>query len=634
MFFFAINRTTGAPPLTIDPQAVICRLMPFAPPDASGFAINSNSILAHCLHWNTSRSRLETTPFRHAESGMEAASWARLDNRNELAAKLDISASALASMGDTELILHSYLQWGEQCVDHLIGDFVFVIHDRKHNTVFCGRDHMGVRPFYYFVSDELFVCATSLSAFRQVSGVALEVDPQWIAEYLLQLSMSFDRTAYQGIQKLPPAHCLTITPHALRLQKYFELSAEPELKLKDSRDYVAAYREVLEEAIRCRLDSDYPIGCELSGGVDSSTITAFAARLLPQPATQLHTFGFTFFEFDQQYIMEVCRECRLADSHIFTRGGTSDPAVLRKRALTQLGYPVEHGNAVSHEPFYRLAEQLGIRTLLSGFGGDEFGTTTHGHLALLELAVQGRYAELFNILPGNPFFRLLRLLKLEWRRRNSANFTTTLHRPELFDSFHKRWPHRVLHDDLVTRYSLKEQYYENARFDAGYSTMKKFILEKRWHPFVPTRMENCSLLAASRMIDYRWPLLDVRLVKVFLSIPSHENYYRGMGRYLHRRAISGVVPDKVAWHGKKNMGALLDVPQNAERHWLQIDFDTLHPQIKNFIDVYKLQQQLEELQTLSGNNLDERRVQFISNIRVVREISSWLYHLEGEFHDQ
>ena len=627
MFFLYFNRKQPAKTFGIDPQGVINRLMPYAPPDKSGFLRDDdNSLLVQCLHWNTSRSRLEPAPAYHAESRCAAASWARLDNREELASKLVIAAAELAGMSDTELILHSYLKWGEACVDHLIGDFVFVIHDRKENKIFCGRDHMGVKPLYYFANDDLFVCATNVSALRQVDGVPFDIDERWMAEYLLHLSMSFDRTPYHGIMKLPPAHCLTVTPQAVRLRQYFTLSAEPELKLADSSDYVDVYREVLEEAIRCRLNSDYAIGCELSGGIDSSTITAFAARQLPQPATQLHTFGFAFSELEPQYILAVSRKCRLSNTHIVASHQTNRQSTMQ-RSLELLGYPMEHGSGPSHEPFFQLAEKLGVRTLLSGFGGDEFGTTIHGYLVPVQMLMQRRYRKLFNTLQGNPLLRLLRLARLEWRRRKTANFTATSHNPGFFQAHQQRWPHHIVRPELVQRYGLEDRYFEDARFDAGYTDLKKFTLEKRWMPFVPTRMENCTLMAAGRRIDYRWPLLDVRLVRLFLSIPSEENFHRGMGRYLHRRAIDGVVPDLVAWKPGKDMGALIGPTQDETEQLLQLDLAALHPAVAERLDMDKLRHQTEQLAALRTEPLgDNNRFQHSRNIRSVISLNNWLKH--------
>jgi asparagine synthase (glutamine-hydrolysing) len=629
MFFFYFNRQESAPAHRIDPQGIIKSLMPCAPPDKSGFlADDENSLLVQCLHWNTARSRLEPVPLYHGPSRMAAASWARLDNRDYLGKKLEIDPAELTGYCDTELILFSYLKWGEACVDHLIGDFVFVIHDRQKREIFCGRDHMGARPFYYFVSGDVFVCATTLAAFLRLECVPVRIEEQWVAEYLLRLSMSFDRTPYVGIKKLPPAHCLTVTPTRTQLRQYFQLSAEPELKLKDSREYVDAYRAQLEEAIRCRLDSDYPIGSELSGGLDSSTVTAFAAKLMAEPQTRLHTFGFAFSELEPQYILAVSRACRLANNHIFT-GNATEPMELMQRSLDLLGYPVEHPNATSYEPFYRMAEKLGIRTLLSGFGGDEFGATTHGYLVTMELLMRRSFLKLFYILPGNPLLRFLRLIRMELRRYKSCNFTVPAHNSRLYEAFKLRWPHRIVREELVRRYNLEERYFDTARFDAGYTDLKRFTLENSWQPFVPIRMENCVLMAAGRGIEYRWPLLDVRLVRLFLSIPSGENYHHGIGRYLHRRAVDEVLPKTVSWKESKNMGAQMDFYSSTADHSRQSPVSGLHPELAAYIDMDKLKRSCEDGIHHSASGMkDSGIIQQTRNIMVATSVSAWMDHVE------
>jgi len=517
---------------------------------------------------------------------------------------------------------------GKACVDQLIGDFVFVIHDRQKREIFCGRDHMGVRPFYYFVSDNVFVCATTLASFLRLQCVPIRVEEQWVAEYLLRLSMSFDRTPYVGIKKLPPAHCLTVTPDRIELRQYFELSAEPALKLKDSREYVDAYREQLEEAVKCRLDSDYPIGSELSGGLDSSTVTAFAARLLDRPLSYLHTFGFALSELEPQYIMAVSRECRLPNNHIFASLETDHQALMR-RSLNLLGYPVEHSNATFHEQFYRLAEELEVRTLLSGFGGDEFGTTIHGYIVPLELIVQRRFQKLFDTLPGNALFRFLRLIKMEWRRRKTRNFTVPAYNPRFYEAFQQRWPHHIVRDNLVSQYNLEELFFDNARFDAGYTDLKRFMLEKCWQPFVPTRMENCVLMAGGRKVEYRWPLLDIRLVRLFLSIPSQENYHRGMGRYLHRRAIDGIVPKMVTWKQSKDMGTRIDFQSSTADNSCPFPVAGLHPELTAYIDMNKLKRHKEDgTHQLDSGGKESGMIQQARNFMVATSVSAWMNHVE------
>ena len=629
MFFFYCKRQNASPTYPIDPQAIIQRLTPCNPPDTSGFlARDTGSLLVQCVYWNTPQSRFEQAPFHHAPSQMDAAAWARLDNREELAHKLAVSPQDLTSLSDTELILRSYLKWQENCVDHLIGDFVFVLYDRKQRKIFCGRDHMGVRPLFYFFSDDVFVCATTLAAFIGLKCVPIRIRQQWVAEYLMQLSMSFEDTAYEGIKKLPPAHCLTMTAQQMQLRQYFQLSATPELKLKDSREYVEAYRTVLETAVKCRLISDYDLGSELSGGVDSSTVTAFAAKFLGNSLPRLHTFAFAFSALEPSYIQAVVDGCHLPDNHIITERNQDYQDTIQ-RSLDILGCLAEHGSAILHEPFYQLAEKLNVRTLLSGFGGDEFGTTIHGYMVPMEMIIQRRYWELLNILPGNALYRFLRLVKLEWRRRKTQNFQLPAFNLRFHKAFKLRWPHRIVRDDLVKRYNLEDRYFNDARFDAGYVELKRFTLEKLWMPYVPTRMENCTLMASGRKIECGWPLLDVRLVKLFLSIPSEENFFRGMGRYLHRRAINGIVPKTVAWKRDKYMGQVnIDRWQHIAGELIAVH--CLHPAMEEFVDMGQLEQQIKELPDLWNKSIEDgRNFQIIRNIRTVSNVDAWMKYIKS-----
>jgi asparagine synthase (glutamine-hydrolysing) len=620
MFFLYFDRSGTKENHGIHSRDIIKKLNPFSTPDKSGHLKKKGVLFVQSVNWNTAASILEPAPFVHPLTGITIASWARIDNRVELAGKLDIARPDLEQICDSELILKSYLKWKENCVDHLIGDFVFVLFDEKKQKIFCGRDHMGVRPFYYFISDNLFVCATGLSALMQIQGLPVKVRTQWMVEYLSLLSMSFDRTPYEGIYKLPPAHTLSVTRNNHSLRRYFKLSATPELKLKDSREYVEAYKEQLETAIKCRLNTTYPLGTELSGGLDSSTITAFGAKFFDQPITNFHTFAFANLALEPQYIMTVSQKYGLPYNHIFA-GRQHVKESIVDRSLKILGYPVEHNCATFHESFYEMAEKFDTRTLLSGFGGDEFSTTNHGYMVPLELIMKHQYKALYQRLAGNPFFRFLRLVKLGVRRIKSSNFTLPEYNPRFYEAYSKRWPHQIVRRELVEKYKIKQRYFDQARFDAGYTDLKKFILENRWAPFVPTRMENCTLMAGARKIEYRWPLLDIRLVRLFLSIPSKENYFRGMGRYLHRRAINGIVPDLVAWKPGKNMGKIIGFDFQTSENLKQTAVYGLHPDLKKLINIKKFCKQFKA----KNKKLTDSSFQIRRNQIAVKNMNNWLH---------
>lgn len=618
MFFVSFERGPKAWKHEIDPEAILQKLAPIAAPDKKGFLARDRAFLVQAVHWNTSSSLLEPAPLDHAASANMVVSWARIDNGEDLIRSLGLPPSSLTELSDSDLILQSYLKWGESCVNHLVGDFAFAIYDTRNEKVFCARDHMGVRPFYYFLSPERFVCATSLAALTQPVWMNAKPDEQWICEYLCQLSMSWDRTPYQGIRKLPPAHSLSVGTKGHHLTRYFQLSAITELKLKNSRDYVEAYREHLKTAVKCRLQTDYPLGIELSGGLDSSSIAGFAARLFNRPLTNIHAFSHVVFDQDLHYMEEARQAFQLPDLHVI-KGSNFYPDY--RNANLILGHPIEKAIPVNYEPFYFEAEKLNIRTLLSGFGGDEFATTIFSYLVPVELIAKRRYKELFRVLPGNAPLRFLRLIKRQIKELITHFQSAPDHHPVFLAAYKGRLPHLLLRQTFMDQYRLAERYLEQAVFDTGYNDFKQFTLDQCWSPLIPTRMQECMLIAASRKIEYRWPLLDIRLVRFFMSVPSEEHYFRGMSRFLHRRAVADIVPGSIAWKPSKNMGDISFTKQMQSIPEM-FKLENLHPETTRWIDVQKLKQQIAKA-PLSAPK-DEKSWQIRRNLHAVKNLDLWM----------
>ena len=305
MFFLQFFRDTESPEPVFDRNRIFSTFSPFAEPDAKGFLDFDRASILQAENCNRSRIPSPQLPLYDKESGLAVLTWARIDNRRELAGKLACNRADVALLSEAEIILRTYKKWGVDCVHHLIGDFAFVIYDNYREEVFCARDHIGVRPFYYLLNDGFFACSSHLAALSRLPAAPITIDRQWLADFIVDLSMSFDRTPYREIKKLPPGHYLKVSRKQQKLVQYYILGEEVELKLADSREYVDLWRETLEEAIKCRLVSDYPMGCELSGGIDSSTIAAFGARFYERPFTDYHTFGFARLEMEPEYIFAV-----------------------------------------------------------------------------------------------------------------------------------------------------------------------------------------------------------------------------------------------------------------------------------------------------------------------------------------
>ena len=577
--------------------------------------------------FNTWRDEDERVPLVCPHTGSVLAFWGRLDNRDELVAALGSAYDAATGSTDAALVLAAWRRWGDALPDHLLGDFALALYDPAQQGLLLLRDPLGVKPLYVSVQDGVLAFANSASALRTLPGWRLTPDVDWMARYLVGQSKSDTATGYLEIHKVAPGQAQWWQRgKPLRQWTYHAWRDDAPWARRRDPVWVERYRSVLEESIRCRMDSDYPLGTENSGGIDSATITAYLAHFLGTPGDRLHSFGFALCEQEPAYILETSQACQITHNYLITARGAFDDADARlDRTLAVLGYPQEHGNGSGHMPFYRECEQRGIRTLFSGFGGDEV-VTSPAHLLRFELLDRHDYANLWNILPERPIGRALTLVRAMTLDRRSPAY-----RPNFLAAWRQRWPHQIMRSEVVERLDLHHEYMETARYDAPYRRVNAFIVDGLLQmPYIAARLDNCTLMAASHGIDYRWPLWDVRLVQQYLSTPSIEKVGpKGMGRYLHRRAIDGVVPKRVAWKPSKDMGygqhhkdqsLRLTTRASETEHWVS----ELTPALPELIDRDKLQRQLQQIKQGAGERGQVMGLMFRQNVNKLRWLDRWL----------
>ncbi|MCG6941464.1 MAG: hypothetical protein LJE69_09455 [Thiohalocapsa sp.] len=600
--------------------------------DLDGLFAGTGAWLYEQRVFNHAANRDTELPRRCPATGVVLTFWGRLDNRDDLIARLGRDATAAPHPPtDADLVLAAWRRWGEALPEHLLGDFALAVLNPLRRSVFLARDPLGVKPLYYVQHAGGFTFATSVAALRFLGDLDLTPDTDWMARYLLQLSYSDRQTAYREILKLLPGHCLILDAAGhQRLRAYHAWRDDaPAARRRDPR-WVAAYRSVLEEAIRCRMPSDFPLGAENSGGIDSATVTAFLAHFLGEPGDRLHSFGFATCEQEPGFILETSRAKGVTHNYVITAHGASEHTSERiDRALRSIGYPEEGGIATDHLLFYAECAKRGIRTLFSGFGGDEV-VTNPGNLLRYELLDSRDYASLWDILPGNPLRRALRLVKASTIGRRSPAYNRFV-----LDAWEARWPYQLLRPEVIAHLDLHRAYIEFARYDAPYRRINAFILDGLLRmSYMACRFEACSLLARSFGVEYRWPLCDARLVQQYLSTPSLEKFGpEGIGRYLHRRAIDGVVPPMVAWKPTKDMGQdarhdQLRLPRMAAaaERLRELEAD-LHPTLAGIIDRAKLRRQIKA--AVQGDGAEYFGYMFDNNVRAIRWLDAWL---KGEAH--
>jgi asparagine synthase (glutamine-hydrolysing) len=288
-----------------------------------------------------------------------------ISNYLELRQELIAEGYRFRTKSDTEVILASYEKWGEDCVTRLNGMFAFALWDEKLGQLFCARDHLGIKPFYYFKSNKCFAFASesrALSQFHQNN-----IDPDGLAAYLLGLYVPGGWSIFDGVAKLLPGHFMIVKPSGdFMLKRYWRINSVSDRE--DNEVTRASLEGHLKTAVIRQLRSDVPVGAFLSGGVDSGMIVALASK----QGAQLNTYSIGF---EGQAESELPAASMIAETfntiHHATNVTVKESISILNASLRHLSEPIADPAIV---PSYLLSEMAaadGVKVVLSGTGGDE-----------------------------------------------------------------------------------------------------------------------------------------------------------------------------------------------------------------------------------------------------------------------
>ncbi|HUN82118.1 MAG TPA: asparagine synthase (glutamine-hydrolyzing), partial [Phycisphaerae bacterium] len=346
-------------------------------------------------------------------------------NYRELQKPLREAGHRFKTSTDTEVILHAYEEWGEDCVSRFNGMWAFAIYDTRKKTLFCSRDRLGVKPFYYCRAADRFLFASEIKALLALTEVKARPDDDGLRQYLTFQYCLGDRTLFDGVRKLSPGHNLTIGADGReRIREYWDLRFDID-ESHDEACFVERLRELLEDAVRLRLRSDVPLGAHLSGGLDSSIVVSLARHLLGD--LQLNTFTGAFREgaaFDEtRYARLVAEKARTRyhDTYI----GSTDFAECIEKIIWHMDEPAAGPGVFPQYMVSKLAA-MHVKVLLGGQGGDELFIGYARYLvayleecikgAIEKTAHRGRYvATLETIVPSLPSLETyIPMLKSFW----------------------------------------------------------------------------------------------------------------------------------------------------------------------------------------------------------------------------
>jgi asparagine synthase (glutamine-hydrolysing) len=553
--------------------------------------------------WTTAESIHEHLPLVSATGDMVLTTDARIDNRDELITALGLFHRPPEAISDSELILAAYMAWGERCPEKLLGDFAFAVWDGRKQALFCARDHFGVKPFYYYASEQAFIFGSEIKALLSLPEVPRRLNETRIADYLANIVADKASTFYQQIMRLPPAHSMMVTREARRQRCYWSLDSTRELRLASDDAYAEAFREIFDQAVRCRLRSAFPVGSMLSGGLDSSSITCVAHELLAQDRKQLlHTFSVIFDdvpESDERPFINAVLSHRRVEPH-FVYGDRVGPLSDIERMSWHQEEPLGAPNLFLHWAMWGAARDQGVRVLLDGLVGDT--AVSHGEFYLTDLARADRWslfasethalAERRSQSPW-PYLQnhgLIYLTSLAHQMRWLTFVRAVGELPKHFDVSHwnlvlnyglkplapnamrRAW--RRLHQRETSPWSVtstinpdfarrtkimdRVQAVEQSEARLARSAQGQHYYELT-SGLINLAMEIVDRGAAASSVEARYPFLDRRLIEFCLAVPAEQKLQQGWTRMIMRRALAASLPSEIRWRvGKGNLAPNFD----------------------------------------------------------------------------
>ncbi len=509
---------------------------------------------------------------QHSGDALAVVANARIDNKPELAEKLKLSEGELKGMGTAELILCAYKAWGESCCEHLLGDFVLAVWDGRSKSLLLGRDHIGIKPLFYSSCNGRFVFANDIAGVLAGLDNPTPLSRPAIASYLGQGELySKKLTFFEDVKKLPPATTLIVSSGGdARERKYWRAEDVSPTRCGDMGEVVLRLRRLLESAVNCRLPSKGPVAAHLSGGLDSASVVALAARALADKAENLQTWSWMRSPVkDEERADPEWRLGQLVadfynlqhhytelDSTVLLKTWESD--VLARNDSVNLWYEASVRDDV---------RTSGARVILSGWGGDQF--ISHGsYCAYAELFWSGNFSFVltqFMSLARESNRPIWRMLGLCYRR---------IFRPVL--PFHPVMMGRALRVNFLkfAKTSLiakaRDMRVDKRTFYRGFKT-REMQLSYLNDGHLLNRLESWAVSANRAGLEYCYPLLDKRIVEFSLGLSPAMYCHKGMSRYLLRAAMGADLPDDVreqrGGSEPNRVGQLLPIIVEAVLKW-------------------------------------------------------------------
>lgn len=488
-------------------------------------------------------------------------------NHQELRQKLEQKGHTFVTQSDTEAIVHAYEEYGADCVQHLNGMFAFAIWDTVRERFFLARDRVGIKPMYYYLSDEHLIFGSELKAILKHPAVPRAINFAALDQFLTLEYIPTPHTIFADIHKLPPGHWLMLENGRVTIQQYWNIEHQ-EVPATDEA-CVEQLTELIRDAVKIRMIADVPLGAFLSGGIDSSTVVSFMSELSNQP---VKTFSIGF---GNKTYNELPFARQVAEQYGTNHYEEFLEADIAEMALRLVSHFDEPFGDFSIFPTYLVSEvaRRFVTVTLSGDGGDEiFGGYDTYVAQSLDQRLYGRLPSwvrqktmpyLLDLVPPQPAKKGVinkakrfvegAALPSAWQHTRWMMFMHDpdkhqLYSPSLQNALNGDSPGR-----LIERY-FDEVSQQNRLAQQQYVDVKTYMVDD-----ILVKVDRMSMATS---LEARVPLLDHRIVEFALNLPPHLKLHNGETKVILRRVMQDRLPQSILNKPKEGFSIPL-------KHWMR-----------------------------------------------------------------
>ncbi len=451
-----------------------------------------------------------------------------LYNTREVRQELEHLGHVFATHSDTEVVLRAYAQWGEETVVRLNGIFAFAVWEQKKKRLFLARDRIGVKPLFYMDHRGGLLFASEMKTILQYPTVRAQLDPQGAAEIVL---LGPGRTPgcgiFYGIQELEPGCCAYYEAGKLRISRYWSLQ---DREHRENFEETAAHvRDLVTDAIRRQMVSDVPIGTFLSGGLDSSLISAVCAREMAERGERLQTFSVDYVDHEKYF--QAGKFQPDSDTHYIH---------LMQNALNS----DHHWSVLGPDDLFGVLEDATIARDLPGMADVDFSLLAFSReiRKSVKVALSGECAD--EIFGGYPWYRdpqVRSIAGFPWSQnaaqRSAMLCAAVTDKISPMDYIQDRYRDTCMQSDILPGTSAQEK------------RMKEMVnLNFKW--FMQTLLDRKDRMSMYCSLEVRVPFCDYRIAEYLYGVPWEFKDYQGKEKGLLRTAMADLLPQEVLWRKK------------------------------------------------------------------------------------